>query len=186
MMGDLWQPNLPGLGPTLANNFITGYANRFKYWNLSDRIDYNPTTKLRVFGRYNQFRTFTMSDDWTQGSAAFPLDGSQRHALSFSGDAVYTLSANTILNIRGAYNSINDSFGVPSRQLKPADLEKFWPGNPWYSSYLSDLPQIYYPGITGHPGIRHQRSRQGRLLVPDAELVQYRLEDLEERRKALR
>jgi hypothetical protein len=147
MMGDLWQPNLPGLGPTLANNFITGYANRFKYWNLSDRVDYNVSSKLRVFGRYNQFRTFTVADDWTGGSAAFPLDGSQRHALSFSGDAVYTLSASTILNIRGAYNSINDSFGVPSRQLKASDLEKFWPGNSWYSSYMADLPQIYYPGI---------------------------------------
>ena len=117
MMGDLWQSNLPGLGPTLANNFITGYANRFKYWNLSDRVDYNITDKLKVFGRYNQFRTFTVADDWTHGSAAFPLDGSQRHALSFSGDVVYTLNATTVLNIRGAYNSINDSFGVPSRML---------------------------------------------------------------------
>ena len=147
MMGDLWQSNRAGLGPTLANNFVTGYANRFKYWNISDRVDYNVSDKLRVFGRYNQFRTFTVADDWTGGSAAFPLDGSQRHALSFSGDAVYTLSSSTILNVRGAYNSINDSFGVPSRMLKPADLEKFWPSNPWYSSYLNDLPQIYYPGI---------------------------------------
>ena len=152
IMGDLWQPNRPGDGPTLTNNFNTGYANRYKYWNMSDRVDYNVSEKLKIFGRYNQFRTFTLSDDWTSGSAAFPLDGSQRHALSFSGDAVYTLNSTTLLNVRGAYNSINDSFGVPARQLKAADLERFWPGNSWYSSYLADLPQIYYPGIAVNQG----------------------------------
>ena len=161
IMGDLWQPNRPGDGPTVANNFITGYANRFKYWNLSDRVDYNISDKLKVFGRYNQFRTFTVSDDWTGGSAAFPVDGSQRHALSFSGDVVYTLSATTVLNIRGAYNSINDSFGVPSRELKASDLEKFWPGNSWYSSYLKDTPQIYYPGIQVTQGITTAMGKAG-------------------------
>jgi hypothetical protein len=152
IMADVWQPNRPGDGPTHVNNFVTGYANRFRYWNLSDRVDYNISDKWRVFGRYNQFRTFTRSDDWTNGSAALPVDGSQRHALSFSGDAVYTLNATTVLNFRGAYNSINDSFGVPDRQLKASDLQKFWSGNPWYQSYLQDLPQIYYPGITVNQG----------------------------------
>ena len=50
---------------------MTGYANRFKYWNLSDRVDYNVSSKLRVFGRYNQFRTFTVADDFTGGSPRF-------------------------------------------------------------------------------------------------------------------
>ncbi|MEO8126780.1 MAG: TonB-dependent receptor [Bryobacteraceae bacterium] len=161
IMGDLWQPNRPGDGPTLTNNFSTGYANRYKYWNMSDRVDYNVSDKWRVFGRYNQFRTFTLSDDWTSGSAAFPLDGSQRHALSFSGDAVYTLNSTTVLNFRGAYNSINDSFGVPERQLKAADLEKFWPGNAWYKSYLADLPQIYYPGVTVNQGTATNLGKAG-------------------------
>ena len=152
MMGDVWSPNRPGDGPTHVNNFVTGYANRFKYWNISDRVDYNVSDKWKVFGRFNQFRTFTLSDDWTGGSAAFPVDGSERHARSFSADMVYTLSASTVWNIRGAYNSITDSFGVPARELNAKDLEKFWPGNPWYQSYLSDLPQIYYPGITVRQG----------------------------------
>ncbi len=47
MMADVWKANRPGLGPTDANNFVTGYANRFKYWNLSDRVDYNVTDKLK-------------------------------------------------------------------------------------------------------------------------------------------
>jgi hypothetical protein len=161
IMGDLWKPNNPGTGPTGVNNFITGYANRFKYWNLSDRVDWNASDRLKVFGRYNQFRTFTAADDYTGGSAAQTVDGSKRHSLSISGDAVYTLSATTVLNFRGAYNSIVDSFGVPSRTLKESDLERFWPGNAWYKPYLADLPDIYYPGITVTQGSNTTLGRTG-------------------------
>jgi hypothetical protein len=148
ILGDLWKPNRPGDGPTHVNNFVAGYANRYRYWNLSDRVDYNVSDKLKIFGRYNQFRTFTAQDDFTSGSPAQPVDGSKRHALTFSGDAVYTLNASTVWNIRGAYNSIVDSFGVPSATLKPSDLGRFWGSNTWYTPYLADLPDIYYPGIT--------------------------------------
>lgn len=148
MLGDLWQPNNAGANFTGINNFSKSYANRFKYWNVMDRVDYNISDRLKIFGRYNQFNTFTKWDDFTGGAAAQPVDGSKRHARSFSGDAVYTLNASTVLNVRGAYNSIVDSFGVPEATLKPEELEKFWPGNAWYKSYLADLPDIYYPGIT--------------------------------------
>jgi hypothetical protein len=148
MLGDLWKPNAPGSGPTGVNNFLAGYANRFKYWNMMDRVDWNVNDKLKVFGRYNQFRTFTKWDDFTGGAPAQPVDGSKRHSLNFSGDVVYMLSSSTVLNVRGAFNAIVDSFGVPEATLKAADLEKFWPGNAWYKSYLADLPDIYYPGVT--------------------------------------
>lgn len=148
IVGDLWKPNGPGTGPTGVNNFLAGYANRFRYWNFSDRVDWNVSDKMKVFGRVNQFKTFTKWDDFTGGSQAQQVDGSTRHALSFSGDVVYTLDASTVLNVRGAYNSIVDSFGVPEAQLKESDLERFWPRNPWYKSYLGDLPAIYYPGFT--------------------------------------
>ncbi|MCC6394197.1 MAG: TonB-dependent receptor [Bryobacterales bacterium] len=152
MLGDLWKPNRPGDGPTHVNNFVAGYANRYRYWNLSDRVDYNISDKLKVFGRYNQFRTFTAQDDFTSGSPAQPVDGSKRHALTFSGDAVYTLNASTVWNIRGAYNSIVDSFGLPAATLKPSDLGRFWGNNSWYTPYLADLPDIYYPGVTVNQG----------------------------------
>ncbi len=148
IIGDVWKSNRPGVGTQAVDNFVTGYANRFKYWNISDRVDYSISDKLKVFGRYNKFRTFTLSDDWTGGSKAFPVDGSKRHSVSFSGDMVYALSASTVFNVRGAYNSIVDSFGVPSATLKEADLGRFWSSNSWYKPYLADLPDIYYPGMT--------------------------------------
>jgi len=147
VMNDLWKPNGAGSGPTGVNNFLAGYANRFRYWNFSDRVDWNVNEKFKVFGRYNQFQTFTKWDDFT-GSVAQPVDGSKRHAITFSGDAVYTLNSTTVINVRGAYNSIVDSFGVPESTLKADDLKKFWGNNSWYTPYLADLPDIYYPGIT--------------------------------------
>jgi hypothetical protein len=146
-MGDVWQPNNPGTGPTGVNNFIAGFANRIRYWNFSDRVDWNINDKLKVFGRFNKFKTFTALDDYT-GSPAQQPDGSQRHSTSFSGDIVYTLNATTVLNVRGAYNSIVDSFGVPSAMIKADDLQRFWGNNRWYEQYLAELPDIYYPGVS--------------------------------------
>ncbi len=148
MMADIWKPNGAGVGPTGVNNFLSGYANRFTYWNVSNRTDYNISDRLKIFGRFNRFKTFTKWDDFTGGAPAQPVDGSKRHSLSYSGDMVYTLNSSTVINIRGAYNSIVDSFGVPSATLKESDLAKFWPGNSWYKPYLADLPDIYYPGFT--------------------------------------
>lgn len=148
MMADVWQPNGAGTGPTGLNNFQAGYANRFKYWNFSDRVDWNVSDKWKVFGRYNQFKTYTAWDDFTGGAVAQPVDGSKRHSVSVSGDVVYTLNATTVLNFRGSYNAIVDSFGVPAATLTEADLDKYWPGNSWYKPYLADLPDIYYPGST--------------------------------------
>jgi len=145
IVGDLWKANNPGNGPTALNNFQAGFANRIRYWNFSDRVDYNVNDRLKVFGRFNVFRTYVQQDDYTGGSPALQVDGSKRHSRSFSGDAVYALNASTVFNIRGAYNSIVDSFGVPSATLK--DLERIWPGNAWYKPYLADLPDLYYPGI---------------------------------------
>jgi hypothetical protein len=148
MMSDIWKPNSPGVGPRGANNFLAGYANRFRYWNLSERVDWNLSDKWKLFGRYNQFKTFTKWDDFTGAAPAQPVDGSKRHSLSLSGDAVYAMSTSTVLNFRFGVNAIVDSFGVPEATLKEGDLEKFWPGNPWYKPYLADLPDIYYPGVT--------------------------------------
>jgi hypothetical protein len=148
IMGDLWKPNRAGDDITGVNNFVKGFANRFRYWNLSERVDWNISDKWKVFGRYTQFRTFTAQDDYTGGSIAQPVDGSKRHSLSISGDAVWTINPTTVFNIRAAYNSLVDDFGVPSQTLKESDLEKFWPGNSWYKPYLADLPDIYYPGMT--------------------------------------
>ncbi|HZT33367.1 MAG TPA: TonB-dependent receptor [Bryobacteraceae bacterium] len=152
IMGGLWQPNNPGAGPTQTNNFIAVYADPYRYWNIMDRVDYNISEKWKVFGRYNQFHTTEAAQDYTNGSPDTPVSGSFRDALSISADAVWTINPTTVFNIRGAYNSIDDSFGYAKGELKPADLAKLWPGNSWYQPYLANLPQIYFPGINVQQG----------------------------------
>jgi hypothetical protein len=183
ILGDIWKPNGPGSGPTNVNNFLAGYANRFRYYNLMDRVDYNITDKLKLFGRFNKFKTFTKWDDFTGGAVSQPVDGSKRHALNFSGDMVYAINASTVVNIRGAYNAIVDSFGVPEATLKPTDLERFWPGNAWYRGYLRSSRHLL-PRDHGARRV-HDDARQDRLLVPGTQLLQYRVQDVEEHRKAL-
>lgn len=161
IMADVWQPNEAGDGAALVNNFKKGFANRFRYWNMSERADYNASDRFKLFGRFNMFRTFTAQDNYTGGSIAQPVDGSKRHSRSFSGDAVYTINANTVFNVRAAYNSIVDSFGVPEALLKESDLEKFWGSNKWYSGYLQGLPDLYYPGININRGSNTALGRTG-------------------------
>ncbi|MBL8235049.1 MAG: carboxypeptidase regulatory-like domain-containing protein, partial [Bryobacterales bacterium] len=53
VMNDIWKPNLPGEGSDLVNNYRTGFAERVKYWNFSDRADWNVSEKLKIFGRFS-------------------------------------------------------------------------------------------------------------------------------------
>ncbi|HWB82810.1 MAG TPA: carboxypeptidase regulatory-like domain-containing protein [Bryobacteraceae bacterium] len=152
IIGNLWQPNSPGVGPTGTNNFLKSYADPYHYWNLMDRVDYNISDRWKVFGRYNQFHTTEAADDYSDGSPDVPVSGSIRDALSISGDAVWTINPTTLFNIRGAYNSVNDSFGYAPGVLKPSDLAKLWPNNAWYEPYLANLPQIYFPAIAVSQG----------------------------------
>ncbi len=152
IMNGLWQPNRPGNGPTQTNNFVAGYANPYQYWNAMDRVDYDVSSKWRVFGRFNLFRTTEAAQDYTGGSPDAPHAGSFRNATTFSGDAIYVINATTALDFRGAYNGINDSFGYAPGELQPSALGKLWPGNPWYQPYLANLPQIYFPGIKINQG----------------------------------
>jgi hypothetical protein len=146
VMGDMWKPNLPGDGPDRVNNYRAGFAERVKYWNLSDRVDWNASDKLKVFGRYSMFKTFVAQDNYANSPATQP-NGSERHAWTTVADAVYMLNANTVFNIRGGYNRIFDSFAVAEAQLTEADWTRIL-GSSWFTPYTKDMPALYYPGFT--------------------------------------
>jgi hypothetical protein len=150
VMSDLWKPNLPGEGNDLVNNFRAGFAERVKYWNFSDRADYNVSDNLKIFGRFSMFKTFVTQDNYT-GSIAQQPNGSERHAWNTVGDVVWTINSSTVFNIRGGYNRIFDSFAVADAMLKESDLAAMWPSK-WYAEYLKELPAIYYPGFTVRRG----------------------------------
>ncbi len=151
MMRDIWQPNSPGVDRTNANNFIAAYPEKVSYWNFSNRTDWNVSDKLKIFGRYSMFKTFVKQDSYTGGARAEQPNGSERHSWNTVGDVVYTLNASTVLNVRGSYNRIFDSFAVQSAMIPEATLAELWPSK-WYQPYLAELPAIYYPGLTVRQG----------------------------------
>ena len=150
VMNDVWKPNLPGDGSDLVNNYRAGFAERVKYWNFSDRADWNVSDKLKVFGRFSMFKTFVAQDNYANSPATQP-NGSERHAWTTVVDTVYTINPSTVFNIRGGYNRIFDSFAVAEAQLKESDLAAIL-GSNWFTPYTKDMPALYYPGFTVRRG----------------------------------
>ena len=150
IMNDVWKPNLAGTGSDLVNNYRTGFAERVKYWNFSDRADWNVSDKLKIFGRYSLFKTYVAQDNYA-GTRAVQPNGSERHAWTTLMDAVYTINASTVFNVRAGYNRIFDSFAVQEAQITPATLTEILGGD-YHTAYSKNDPAIYYPGVTVRRG----------------------------------
>ena len=147
MMQDIWNPNSPGDDITGVNNFKESYTWLSRYWNFSNRTDYNISEKWRVFGRYSQFHNL-IDESHTVDTPAMPKDeGGAMYSFNVAGDAVYVLSPSTVLNFTGSYASIQDDYFSESAAVTEEDLAGFWP-NRWFSPYTKDLPAIYYPYLS--------------------------------------
>jgi hypothetical protein len=152
IMGTIWQPNQPGAQYTNANNFKATVYESYPYWNFMDRVDYNISDKLKLFARYNQLHTTQSTTDPTGGSAARYGQGSLRNAQSGAGDLVWVINPTTILDVRGSYNGLNDSFYDGALLYGEQGLANLWAANSWYRPYSSQLPQIYFPYINVSQG----------------------------------
>jgi hypothetical protein len=148
-MQDIWGPNNAGDDLAGSNNFKASYPWPMKNANFSNRTDWNVGDKLKVFGRYSQFRTTLDQGNYTpNNSRAMPNDnGGIMNSRNVAGDAVYTLSPRTVLNFRGSYSMLEDDYSAPEYAVGEAGLAEFWPNNPWYSPYVKDMPLIYYPNV---------------------------------------
>jgi hypothetical protein len=149
IMQDLWGPNNPGDDASGSNNFKSSYAWPMKNANFSSRTDYHISDKIKVFGRYSQFRTTLDQEDYTpNNSRAVPNDnGGIMNSRNIAGDMVWTVSERTVLNFRGSYAMLEDDYSAPLSAVGEAGLAEFWPNNPWYTPYVKDMPLIYYPNI---------------------------------------
>ncbi len=150
LLDQLWQPNSPGDNITGLNNFRTVLSNKTDYWNFSDRVDYIINDQWRVSGRYSQLHTTTTSNDPTPNNSLLYIvqNPSARHARSVVGDAVWTASPTTVINIHGDYHSLVDDFDSPRDYFPSSRLSEYWGNNQWYNGFLrtDDLPS-YFPGI---------------------------------------
>ena len=149
IMKDIWSPNNPGDDATGVNNFRLGYFWFVNNWNFSNRTDYNISDKLKVFGRYSQFKTTLDQINYTpNNSAAMPNDnGGVMNSRNLAGEMVYSMNATTVLNLRGSFVEFQDNYNAPAQAVGLKGLDAFWPSNPWYANYTGEQPAIYYPGV---------------------------------------
>jgi hypothetical protein len=147
VLKDLWLPNGPGDDLTGVNNFKKGFPRYHRYWNFSDRADWNASEKWKMFGRYSRFINDYQPENYAN-SPAVPVNGGIMASRSFAFDTVYMLSPRTVINGRVGYTSLEDDLDTPSTELTAEQLASFWPGNQWYQSYTSNLEKLYYPQMT--------------------------------------
>jgi hypothetical protein len=149
IMQDFWGPNNPGDDLSGSNNFKASYPWPMTNANFSNKTDWNISDNLKVFGRYSFFKTTLDQGNYTpNNSRAMPNDnGGIMNSRNVAGDLVYTMSPTTVLNIRGSYSMLEDDYSAPEYAVGEEGLAEFWPGNPWYSPYVKEMPLVYYPNI---------------------------------------
>ena len=146
---DIWLPNSPGDGITRVNNYRQAYFWYLFNWNFSNRTDWNPNDKWKIFGRYSRFRTDLSQNNYTPNNSLAMSDDNSgvMNSRNIAADAVYTLNSTTVLNFRWSYATLNDDYDAPKSAIGEAGLAQLWP-NGWYKSYLPGLPAVYYPNLS--------------------------------------
>jgi hypothetical protein len=161
-MSALWQPNRPGIGPYHINNYVTALPVLYSYKNFTDRVDYNVSQKLRVFGRLGIARTPVTTSNPT-GSSVYVSDrGSSRDATSYSGDIVYTFTANTVLDVHGDWHGFHDDATSPLSVSGSQGWGQWWPNSNWYAPLFANkqLP-VFIPRMEIHTDPGTQLVRMG-------------------------
>jgi hypothetical protein len=146
LINDLWKPNRAGDDPSGVNNFKTAYAWWVKYWNISDRVDYNISEKLRFYARFSKYETRLDNPNWGGTRAVRSDNGGLMDALNGAADAVYMLSPRTTLNLRFGVTYAEDDYDSPWAQVGNDVWNDLWP-NGWYQPVTGALPGIYYPSF---------------------------------------
>jgi hypothetical protein len=135
----MWKPNNPGIDSFGTNNFVASTPLKFPYKNFSDRADYMVNDKLRIFGRYSMFRTPVSVAGNPTGSDLYQSDrGSNRNATSYAGDATYTLSPTTVLNVHGGYHNFVDASAFQTTIPSGYEWGTLWPNSDFYKTTFAD------------------------------------------------
>src|SRR5579864_1975788 len=146
LMADLWAPNNPGDDLSGLNNFKKAYSWWEKYYNFSDRVDYNLNDHWRVFGRFSKFETRLDNNNWG-GTIAVPSDnGGIMDAMNASMDVLWMISPQTTVNLRFGSSYDEDDYASGWAQVPQSEWASLWPGG-WYKNVLQPSQGVYYPRI---------------------------------------
>ena len=141
---DLWKPNGPGTDLSGINNFQIAYAWWLRYWNISNRVDWYATDKIRFYHRFSKYETRLDNPNWG-GTIAVPSDnGGLMDAVNAAADLLYMISPATTLNLRYGATYVEDDYDSQWAKVPKSVWEDLWP-NKWFEPVLANVPGIYYP-----------------------------------------
>ncbi len=144
---DIWKPNSSGDTLMGLQNFKKTFAMNTKYFNFSERVDWNPSDRWRLFVRFSQVRTNLAPERYSGSVAQRDSTAGAMNNRNIAADAVWVRDQRTVFTFRFGYASFADNYDSPASEVSEQQLAEFWPGNAWYKPYLKDLPSIYYPAL---------------------------------------
>ena len=139
-------PNNAGQGPFHLNNFFKSLNQLTDYYNFSDRVDYNISSKWRASGYFGRYHS-TDSQTNPLNNVLYQPAGSLRGANQFLGDVIWTVTPNTVINVHGDWFNLIDAY--VSKGLGKDGWSQVWTNNAWYAPYLdasANVP-VYYPTL---------------------------------------
>lgn len=154
IMNDLWKPSGPGNDITGVNNYSKTYSWWIKYWNISERVDWNITDNLRAYARFSKYETRLDNPNHGGTIAVRSDNGGIMDALNAAGDLLWIKSPNTTINVRFGATYLEDDYDSQWAKVPESVWANFWPSG-WYKPVLAALPGIYYPnfGFNGNGSV---------------------------------
>ncbi len=146
LINDLWNPNNPGNDLTGIDNFRTTYSWWLKYWNISERADWNISDKLRFYGRFSKYETRLDNPNYGGTIAVRSDNGGLMDALNSAADLLYMVSPNTTINFRYGATYMEDDYDSQWAKVPESVWGNLFPTG-WYKPVLDVLPGIYYPNF---------------------------------------
>lgn len=151
IVNDLWKPNGPGDNITGINNYKKSYYWWLKYWNISERVDYNINDKWRMYARFSKYQTRLDNPNHGGTIAVRSDNGGLMDALNAAADVLYMMSPRTTVNIRYGASYLEDEYDSDWAKVGESVWANLFPTG-WYKPVLKPLPGIYYPSF-GFSGV---------------------------------
>ncbi|MEZ5354790.1 MAG: TonB-dependent receptor [Bryobacteraceae bacterium] len=160
IINDLWKPRGAGQDATGINNYSLTYSWWIKYWNLSERVDWNINDAVRTYFRFSKYETRLDNPNHGGTIAVRSDNGGVMDALNSAGDVVWMINPNTTFNFRLGATYLEDDYDSQWAQVPESVWSGLWQNSNWYKPVLAALPAIYYPqfNFQGNGGVTTGRS----------------------------
>ena len=158
-----WGPNHSPLTADGSDNFQVTFPWWTKYHNLSERVDFNASDKLRMFAHYSEFRTRLDNNNPTStDTISFPSqNGGIMDATNSGIDVLYMMNPRTTIDIKLSANYTDDDYNSTIAKM---DMSKtcpggstvnvycnvysaLWPNDNWWQAINNTTQGIYFPAF---------------------------------------